>query len=73
MNATIYWTTQRVQRRAQEFRWAVQLWWLNQQIEFVGRRYRLEALLPSTTVPAAPNSIGQQGPHAMQPLTVVHG
>lgn len=48
MNATIYWTTQRVQRKAQEFRWAAQLWWLNQQVEFVGWRYRLEALLPST-------------------------
>jgi hypothetical protein len=52
MNATIYWTTQRVQRKAQEFRWAAQLWWLNQQVEFVGWRYRLEAILPSTMPPA---------------------
>jgi hypothetical protein len=48
MNATIYWTTQRMQRRAQEFRLAARLWRLNLQVEFVGWRFRLEALLPST-------------------------
>ena len=48
MNATMYWTTQRMQRRAQEFRLAARLWWLNQQVDFVGWRFRLEALLPST-------------------------
>jgi hypothetical protein len=73
MNATIYWTTQRMQRRAQEFRWAAKIWWLNQQVEFVGWRYRLEAFLPSTPTPAASYSIGLEDPHAMQPLSVVHG
>ena len=51
MNATVYWTTQRMRRRAQEFRWAARLWWLNQQVEFAGWRYRVEALLPSTAAP----------------------
>ena len=73
MNATIYWTTQRMRQRAQEFRWAGRLWWLNQQVEFVALRYRLEALLPSTPGWLGSESIGQEGPHAMQPLPVVHG
>lgn len=73
MNATIYWTTQRMRQRAQEFRWATRLWWLKQQVEYVGWRYRVEALLPSTRGSLASESIGQEGPHAMQPLLVVHG
>jgi hypothetical protein len=73
MNATIYWTTQRLQRRAQEFRWAAQLWWLNRQVEFVGWRYRLEALLPTMQAHAVSPLIGREGPHAMQVLPAVQG
>ncbi len=50
MNATIYWTGQRVHDAVHEARFNAQLWWLSQQVELLGWRVRLEAFLPSQPI-----------------------
>jgi hypothetical protein len=35
MNATIYWTGQRIQRAVHEAPFSAKLWWLNQQVGFL--------------------------------------
>lgn len=52
MNATIYWTGQRIQRAVHEAPFSAKLWWLNQQVGFLEWRVRLEALLPSRSLTA---------------------
>ena len=52
MNATIYWTGQRIQRAVHDARFSAKLWWLNQQVEFLDWRVRLEAFVPSQPIAA---------------------
>jgi hypothetical protein len=52
MNATIYWTGQRIQRAVHEAPFRAKLWWLNQQVGFLEWRVRLEAFLPSQSLAA---------------------
>lgn len=45
MKTTLYWTGQRLQRGVRKIRWTAQLWWFNQEIDFLAWRWRLELQL----------------------------
>lgn len=61
MNATLYWTTQHLQRTAHEVQFAAKVWWLKQQVEFLDWRVQMEALLPSSPFTPTPQPITQGG------------
>jgi hypothetical protein len=52
MNATIYWTGQRIQRAVHEAPFSAKLWWLNQQVGFLEWRVCLDAFLPTQSIAA---------------------
>jgi hypothetical protein len=68
MKTTIYWTIQHIRRAAYEFRFRVTCWWLTQQVEFLGWRLRLDALMPSAQSDPGPTSAGQGGRYAVHSL-----
>lgn len=41
MNVSLYWTTRRIRRSWQHFRFRAQCWWLNQEMELLHWRLRL--------------------------------
>lgn len=73
MNATIYWTRHRLRQRRSELSWTLRLWWLKQEIDFLGWRWRMESRLPETTVSTSARLATEGGSHALPPLPMLHG
>jgi hypothetical protein len=47
MRTTIYWTLQHIRQAVHEMRFCCSCWWLNQQIDILNLRLRLESSMPS--------------------------
>lgn len=72
MKATIYWTVQHIRRTAHDLHFQARCWWLSRQVEFVGWRLRLEALMPPVpSKPTAASSVqGRRMSCVVQPVIV---
>ena len=64
MKTTIYWTVQHIRRAALDLHFQATCWWLSQQVEFLGWRLRLDALMPHTQSDPTPTSAGPRGRYA---------
>lgn len=66
MRTTIYWTRQRGRRAAYALYLRGTCWWLKQQVELLGWRLRLEALVLPVQPDTPPSSV--RWPCAMRPM-----
>lgn len=67
MKTTLYWTGQRLQQGIREIRWTAQLWWFNQEIDFLAWWWRLESQLPPK-VSTPPRLTRHGSAPVMQPM-----
>jgi hypothetical protein len=72
MNATIYWTSKRIQHAIHEARFSAKLWWLKQQVEFLEWNQQWEGLLSSSMFGPRLQAIRQEDHHGISPLSVLH-
>jgi hypothetical protein len=68
MKTTIYWAMQHSRYAVNEFRFRATCWWLNQQVEFLEWRLRLEVTMSSAQSGPAPASVGQGDQYAVHPM-----
>jgi len=68
MKSTIYWTVQHIRRATYDLHFQAACWWLNQQVEFLGWRLRLGAVMPPAPSDPAPTSSGQGSRCAMHSM-----
>jgi hypothetical protein len=68
MKTTIYWAIQHSRCAVNEFRFRAACWWINQQVEFLEWRLRLEATMPSAQSVPAPASVGQEDQYAVHSM-----
>jgi hypothetical protein len=59
MKTTIYWALHHSHCAVHAFRFRATCWWINQQVEFLEWRLRLESVMPSAQSDLAPTSVGQ--------------
>ena len=68
MKTTIYWAIRHWCSAVHEFRIRAACWWLDQQVEFLDWRMRLESVMSPEPSTPAPVSAGQEGQYAVRSM-----
>ena len=68
MKTTIYWTVQHIRRAALDFHFQTTCWWLSQQVEFLGWRLWLGALMPPAQSDPTPTTARQGSRYAVHSM-----